>query len=95
MVKNLPSNSGDAGLIPAQGTKIPHATGQLSPRAITTELAHLNKRARVQQTTELTRPGACVPQLQRSNEETARHNERSRGLQLRPDTAKKIRKINK
>ena len=30
MVKNLPSNAGDAGLIPGQGTKIPHSmcTGQ-------------------------------------------------------------------
>ena len=31
VVKNLPSNLGDVGLIPGQGTKIPHATGQLSP----------------------------------------------------------------
>ena len=30
MVKNPPSNAGDAGLIPGQGTKVPHATGQLS-----------------------------------------------------------------
>ena len=29
--KNLPSNAGDAGLIPCQGTKISHASGQLSP----------------------------------------------------------------
>ena len=29
-VKNLPSNSGDAGLIPGQGTKIPHASKPLS-----------------------------------------------------------------
>ena len=28
MVKNLPANSGDTGLIPGLGTKIPHATGQ-------------------------------------------------------------------
>ena len=42
MVKNPPSNAGDTGSIPGQGTKIPHAAGQLSPRAITTELAHLN-----------------------------------------------------
>ena len=28
MVKNLPANSGDTGLIPVLGTKIPHATGQ-------------------------------------------------------------------
>ena len=37
MVKNLPSNAGDAGLIPGRGTKIPHAAGQLSPHAATTE----------------------------------------------------------
>ena len=30
MVKNLPSNAGDVGLIPGRGTKIPHAMGQLS-----------------------------------------------------------------
>ena len=42
MVKNPPSNAGDAGLIPGQGTKISHATGQLSLHVTTTELAHLN-----------------------------------------------------
>ena len=31
VVTNLPSNEGDAGSIPGQGTKIPHAAGQLSP----------------------------------------------------------------
>ena len=35
--KNLPSNAGDKGLIPGQETKIPHATGQLSPRTPTRE----------------------------------------------------------
>ena len=30
MVKNSPSNTGEAGLIPGQETKIPHAEGQLS-----------------------------------------------------------------
>ena len=34
VVKNLPSNAGDAGLIPGWGTKTPHATGQLSPHAL-------------------------------------------------------------
>ena len=38
VVKNLPSNARDS-LIPGWGTKIPHATGQLSPRAATTEPA--------------------------------------------------------
>ena len=30
VVKNSSSNAGDMGSIPGQGTKIPHATGQLS-----------------------------------------------------------------
>ena len=42
MVKNPPYNAADEGLTPGQGTKIPHPAGQLSPRATTTELAHLN-----------------------------------------------------
>ena len=37
MVKNLPSNAGEEGSIPSRGTKIPHAVGQLSPRATTRE----------------------------------------------------------
>ena len=67
MVKNPPSNAWDAGPIPDWGTKIPHAAGQLSPRATTTELARLNERAHVPQTTEPTHPGARVPQLEREN----------------------------
>ena len=31
VAKNPPSNTGDAGSIPGRGTKIPRATGQLSP----------------------------------------------------------------
>ena len=49
VVKNLLSNAGDTGLIPGQGTKIPHAAGQLSPRTTTTELVCLNERAHVPQ----------------------------------------------
>ena len=37
MLKNLPCNAGDAGLIPGLGTKIPHALGQVSPWPVTTE----------------------------------------------------------
>ena len=33
VVKNPPSCAGDAGSIAGQGTKMPHASGQLSPRA--------------------------------------------------------------
>ena len=39
VIKNLPSNAGDAGSIPGRGTKIPHAVGQLSPHAATTKHA--------------------------------------------------------
>ena len=31
VVKNLPSNAGDMGLIPGQGTKIPYAMGATKP----------------------------------------------------------------
>ena len=42
VVKNPPSNAGDAGSIPGKGTRIPHATGQLGPHTTATELARLN-----------------------------------------------------
>ena len=42
VVENPPANAGDTGLIPGQGTKIPHTTGQLSPRAASTELVRRN-----------------------------------------------------
>ena len=98
MVKNLPSNAGDAGLIPGRGTKIPHATEQLSPRTATVELKYLNKRACVLQTAEPTRSGARMPRKparhenphaatrekpECHNEETTLHNERSRMPQQR------------
>ena len=35
VVKNLPPNAGDMGLIPGQETNIPHAVGQVSPHATT------------------------------------------------------------
>ena len=37
MVKNSPSSAGDTGSTPDWGTKIPHASEQLSPLAATTE----------------------------------------------------------
>ena len=66
VVKNPPTNAGDVGLIPGWETKIPHATGQLSPHTATAEP---------------TRPGSCAPQLERENphaatrEKPAHHNE--------------------
>ena len=40
VVKNPPSNAGDTGSIPGQGTKIPHVMEQLSPSTATTEPRH-------------------------------------------------------
>ena len=107
VVKNLPSNARSVGSIPGQATEIPHAVGQLSPRATTTEVMHLNERACMVQTTEPTHSGAHMPQIERENphtttkEKPARHNERSHMpqqrshvLQLRPNTAKKKKKTN-
>ena len=74
------SMRGNAGSIPGQGTKIPHTAGQLSPCATTTELAHLNERAHMPQTTEPTRPGACKPHLEGS----------PRALTKSPHTSMKI-----
>ena len=44
MVKNLPFNVGDVGLIPSQGTRIPHARGQRSPFTATIEPMHFGAR---------------------------------------------------
>ena len=49
VVKNLPCNVGDAGSIPGQGTKIPHATEQLNLLATTRESVHPNKRSHTTQ----------------------------------------------
>ena len=57
VVKNPPSNVGGVGSIPGQGTKIPHAMGQLSLRAVTAESMH--SRAR-------------MPQLERSPRATTK-----------------------
>ena len=57
--KNLPSSAEDTGLIPGRGTKILHATGQLSPCATTTELVRLNEKAHAPQ---LQSPQALDPE---------------------------------
>ena len=67
MVKNLPSNTGDMGSIPGQGTTIPHAVGQLSLRTATTEptcsRAHAPQLESLSATTtERAHSGARVPQ---------------------------------
>ena len=84
-VKNPSCNARDASSVPGQGTKIPHATGQLRPHAPSREPMC---------------PGARVPQLERENphekrektsttrEKTAHRNERAHVPQLRPNAAK-------
>ena len=64
VVKNLPSNAGEAAWIPGGGTKISHAAGQLSLCATTPELLHLGQTAHMPPTTQPTCSGACMPQLQ-------------------------------
>ena len=82
------------GSIPGRGIEIPHAAGQLSPRATTIELVRLRERAHMPQTTEPMRPGARAPQLEREEtrmpqlEKPARHNEDPRHAQARPGTVR-------
>ena len=92
VVKNPLSDTGDVGSIPGWGTKIPHAMGQISPRATTTEPVGLNERALAPQTTEPMHSGACAPQLERSpraaTKEPVHRKRRSRVLRLRTNAAK-------
>ena len=55
MVKNPPSNAGDASSISSGGIKIPHAMGQLSLQAETTEPTYSRARAPQHET-----PRACA-----------------------------------
>ena len=68
--KESPSNAGDPGSIPGRGTKIPHATEQLSSHATTTELACLNEREKTR-TSQLERH----PRAAATREKPTRHNE--------------------
>ena len=49
MVKSLPCSTGDSGLIPGQGTKLPRAAEQLSPCATTRESMGRNGRSHMPQ----------------------------------------------
>lgn len=44
VVKNQPFHAGGLGLTPGQGTKTPHATGQLSPFSATREASMMQQR---------------------------------------------------
>ena len=62
VVKNPPSNAGDAGSIPGWGTKIPHAAGQLSLCATTTEPTRHNEREKNPHATTREKPTCCRKQ---------------------------------
>ena len=80
VVKNQPSNAGGAGSIPGWGTKISHATGQLSPHATTTEPTH---------------SGACGPQLERENNHTPQLERSPHAAMKSPHAATKTRRSQK
>ena len=71
MVKSPPSNAGDSGSIPVWGTRIPHAAGQLSPRATMksprvatkTRLSQINikKRKKEEKETDPAQNKECQP----------------------------------
>ena len=67
VVKNLPSNAGDAGSIPGWGTKIPHAEGHLSLCAATAEPTCSGTHA-----PQLERKKTCMLQLERSPRTTTK-----------------------
>ena len=84
VVKNLPPNSGDMGLVPGWGTKIPHAAGQLNPRiTIREKPACRNYWAHALWTLHATTREALVPQLERSQPQRAHTSQR------RPSAARK------
>ena len=103
VVRNLSCNAGDAGSIPGRGTKIPHATGQLSSHATTRETVYHNYRAHMlwspHATTRetvyhnyrahmLRSPHATTREKPtQCKEEPAHRNKKSRLPQLRPDAA--------
>ena len=80
MVKNLPCSAGDVGLIPGQGSKIPHTSG-------TTKPAPHNYRSLQAPEPTSHNQGACAPQHKVLHDTT-----RTPRPQLRPTAAKRINK---
>ena len=70
VVKNLPSNGEDVGLIPGWGTKIPHASGQLSWHAATAESRHSRASALQQEKPLYHNKGLEKPKKRRNFAET-------------------------
>ena len=69
VVKNPSCNAGDASLIPGWGIKIPHAAGQLSRQAATTELMRSVARAQQQRArAPQLRPDAAKKEKKRKND---------------------------
>ena len=58
VVKNLPSNVGDTGLIPGQGIKIPHANKQRSPHTLEPTLCNREATGLSNRAPMLRAPGA-------------------------------------
>ena len=94
MVENLSSNKADVGSIPGQGTGIPHATGQLSPRAAATEPQlesprGSNCRAHALWNVRATTTGAtCSGAPYHNQTEALERQQIYHMLQLRPNRAK-------
>ena len=98
VLKNTPSNAGDAGAIPGRRAKIPHAAGQpvwhsCWARAPQLESPHAaDYRAHVPQL-ERENPHATAREKPvHRNGEPVRHNERPCVLQQRLNAAKKLKK---
>ena len=62
MVKNPPSNAGDAGSVFGWGTKIPLAVGKQSLRAATTEPTRSRAHAATREKPAHRNRGSCMPQ---------------------------------
>ena len=58
-VKNLPSNTGDASFVPGQGTKTPHASGQVRPYAIARKSLHATVKTQHGKKTKNRENGSC------------------------------------
>ena len=63
---NLHSNAGDMGLIPGQGTRIPHATEQLSLGTATTKPVHSRAQRREACVLQLKKPLRAATKTQHS-----------------------------
>ena len=68
-VKKLPSNAGDTGSIPGWESRIPHAPGQLRPRAATRGKSVHNKDSHVCCNSDLTQPDKQIFKFKKKRKE--------------------------